>query len=416
MSNVFRLVAVVFVALVAFASGFSMRDVLAGRAPSTSALQNLMTGQARPKETPVEVFQSHFSKIKTNYQREIPNDNLRYYAMGGMFASLGDPHTSFLPPVDAENLKLETKGDFVGIGARLSPDPLGAKIATVFRNAPAEKAGLKIGDTIIQVDNKETAGMETDEIVSLIRGKEGTKVEIRLTRIGQAEPITVQIVRAVVEIPTAEGRILKGTDIGYIAISQFAETTTDQFDQALDEIIGAKPKGLVIDLRGNPGGLLDSAAKLLARFVPGKPVVKMRGRGGNEQFVGAPFFEPKKLTFPIAVLVNEESASAAEIFSGVMQEYKKATVVGQHSYGKASVQNVFALIDGSSAKITIARYYLPSGTDISRVLDEGGEYVRGGIKPDVQAKLVLDSQTLIGDPEHDSQLQKAVEVVRSKGG
>jgi carboxyl-terminal processing protease len=412
--GILKLIVLPVLLVAGFASGFTWRDIWAGRPPSGEIFGKLVKGEPAKKQSPVEIFRDNFGYIQANFRRAVPSTKLKHSAMAGMFASLGDPHTSFLEPVAADRLKLETRGDFVGIGARLAPDPLGARIATVFKNAPADRAGVKSGDTIIAVDGANTAGMPTDEIVSKIRGKEATTVEVKVIRPKQPDPIVFKIKRAVVVIPTAEGKMLEGTTVGYVNVSQFAETTVQQFEQALRDVMARKPTGLVIDMRGNPGGLLQTASELLGRFVENKVVVKMKMRGQGETFASTPTGKTLGIKVPIVVLINEESASAAEIFAGVLQDYQRATLVGEHTYGKASVQNVFSVVDQASAKITIARYYLPSGRDISRKVDEDGEYLSGGIAPDIVKALDLNADTLLGDPKKDSQLAKAIEVIASK--
>jgi carboxyl-terminal processing protease len=210
-------------------------------------------------------------------------------------------------------------------------------------------------------------------------------------------------------MPTVQHEVLPG-DIGFIEILQFAQPTARQFDQALESLQAQGVKGLVIDVRNNPGGLLETAIVMLSRFVDRDVVVKMEERGSTE----TARTQGGRVTvrdLPVVILMNEESASASEIFAGVMRHYNKATLVGEHTYGKASVQQLFSLRDGSSAKITIARYLLPDGTDISRVVDEEGEYVSGGVHPDLEVKPNEDVPREFGKPETDPQLQAAVEVL-----
>jgi carboxyl-terminal processing protease len=173
-------------------------------------------------------------------------------------------------------------------------------------------------------------------------------------------------------------------------------------------------RGLVLNLRDDPGGLLETAIELLSRFVEDKVVVKMKGREGHEEVARTYTGSKHNFNYPIVVLINEDSASAAEIFSGVLHDYQLATLVGEHSYGKASVQNVRMLVDGSSAKITIARYFLPGGEDIGRKVDDDGQYISGGLQPDVKVDLDLDKNVTPGDLKTDTQLQKAVEIIRQK--
>ncbi len=424
MKKVFRTALFVVVLLASFGVGFAWRDLRTGHGPAVGKLGALVDSSA--SMTPTELFRYHSGLIQTRYFRDVDRQRLKYAGMEGLFAALGDPHTQFMEPVATKEFSLETHGDFVGIGARLSTDPLGARIAGVFKEGPAAKAGLKSDDVITMVDGKTVAGTDVEDIVQLIRGEPDTMVRLGVIRDGNAKPIHFNILRAKVVVPTAEGQILPKTDIAYIAVSQFAEITPAQFDQALDEVSSSNPSGLVIDLRGNPGGLLDAAADMLSRFVSGKTVVTMRFRNGKEEKVVTPSGLTRSFPYPVVVLVNEDSASAAEIFSGVLRDYKRATLVGAHTYGKASVQNVFTLVDMSSAKVTIARYYLPSGEDIGRRVDDEGQYLSGGLKPDVPAELEdalppeksggAKTPAAIGDPERDTQLRKAIEVIRAKQG
>lgn len=400
-----------FFATLAFAFGFSARDVWSGRAPDLRAFARL-TGRDRT-ETPPEVYQRHFDLISSRYVRQIAVADLRHAAMEGLVATLGDPHTNYFEPVAAERFSTESHGDFVGVGARLSDDPLGAKVATVFENGPAFNAGLKVNDVIIAVDGKKVAGIELTEIVNKIRGPEGTSVTLSINRAGDATPHELKIVRRRVEIPSAEGKLLPG-NVAYISVSNFAEPTPKQFGAALDKAIAAKANGLVIDMRGNPGGLLESAVEMLSKFAAKQTVVTMkfrRGQDRKETSSGDVVNFPR----PIAILVDEDSASAAEIFSGCMRDYKLAKLVGIHTYGKTSVQNVHSIPDdGSSIKITVAKYYLPSGVNFDRKVDEDGTYLSGGLQPDFKVEMPVGQPVVIGDPEKDPQLKKAMEVVAGK--
>ncbi len=416
MKAVFKIAGFALVLALAFVFGFTSRDIWAQRMPSVTALRALIDPNSRAQQSPTELFQQQYNRILSETEVEVRPDKLKYAAMSGMFASLGDPHTNFLEPLDADSLKLETRGDFVGIGARLGGDPAGARIASVFRNSPAERAGLKVGDTIIEVNGQSTAGTDTDSIVKQIRGKEGSTVKLRVVRPKTSQPLSFTIRRATVVLPSVDGRMLADSQIGYISITGFAQPTPQQLDQALDDLMPQRPIGLVLDLRGNPGGLLDSAVKMLGRFVSGKQAVRTQKRGGEDETLFTPVGFERDIHVPIVILINEDSASAAEIFSGVLQEYKVATLVGEHSYGKSSVQNVINLIDFSSAKITIAKYFLPSGRDIGRKVDDDGEYVSGGLQPDVVVHPSPDEDTVFGEPAQDGQLRKAIEIIKSKNG
>jgi carboxyl-terminal processing protease len=218
-----------------------------------------------------------------------------------------------------------------------------------------------------------------------------------------------------VNTPTVEHVVFKDTQIGLMTIHQFAEPTSAQFDKAIESLAEQQIKGLVIDLRDNPGGLLQSDIEMLSRFVSDKVVVTIKSRDGIEEVPKTYANQTRRWPFPIAVIMNEDTASAAEIFAGALQDYRLATLVGVHSYGKASVQNLWPLRDGSSAKITIGRYYLPSGNDIGRKVDEDGQFLTGGLQPDVRVENDPDDTNIeLGNPAKDPQLKKAIEVLQAK--
>ncbi len=402
--------------LALFAFGFSWRDLQQGRAPSPDAYRQLLglTPAGGKMATATKLFKDSFARIRADYYKPIDAKDLKYAGLSGMLAALGDPHTMFLEPRMAQEFRLETEARFAGVGARLAPDTLGARVAVVFVDGPAARAGLKEGDLITTVDGRPVGGRPIDEIVSKIRGPKGTNVTLTVVRAGLDKPKVIRITRADVVAPTVESKMLPESGIGYIEITLFSQPTGEQFERALRNLEQRGMRGLVIDLRGNPGGLLDSAVELLSRFVEDKVVVKMRLKDGREEVARSMRGERHNLRVPVVALMDEDSASAAEIFAGVLRDYKIATLVGEHTYGKASVQNVFQLIDGAGAKITIAKYYLPGGQDISRKVDADGQYVSGGLEPDVEAPLDFDLNPTLGDPKTDSQLQRAIEFIRSK--
>lgn len=401
-----------------FVAGFMSPDLKAGHI-SAKPLANLTKRFSKEEPAtfePRELFSNVFASIGKDYSGSLDQRELKYSAMEGLVGSLGDPHTMFMVPDISREFKKETSGqvDFVGIGARLQPDPQGAKIVSVFHGTPAFNAGIKSGDIILSVNSKSMNGLAIDKIISNIRGEKGTDVTITVLRVSTGQKLTFTMKRNKVLTPTADGFMLEGKQIAYVQVFGFADTTPQQFEDTLNTLDAAKPKGLIIDLRSNPGGLLEAARTMLSRYIADKVVVTMRGREGIEQEVPALSDMAKPLTYPIVVLVNEDSASASEIFAGVMRDYKLATIVGEHTYGKSSVQNLFPMPDGSSAKVTIAKYYLPSGVNMDRKVDEEGKYISGGLLPDVNVSLNLGPATVVGDLKTDNQLQKAVEVIESK--
>ncbi len=396
------------------ALGFVWRDLKQGKMPDAGATSRLAGVRTVAKQSSEEVFRQTFSQIRHGYYRAVKPDSLKYAGIQGLMGSLGDPHTIFLPPRAAAAFSEETRGNFYGVGARLQGDTLGAAVRTVFEDGPAYAAGLRAGDVIIQVNGKKVSGQPIDDIVQQIKGKEGTLVTLVIARPKAEKPISMQIKRARIVAPSVESKYLEGSKMGYVSISNFAEPTTEQFDKELSRLDEKKITGLVIDLRSNPGGLLDTAAELMSRFVENKTVVTMRGRDGREEIVRSYSGAVRNWPYPVAVLIDENSASASEIFAGGLQDYKKATLVGTHSYGKASVQNIYPIIDRSSAKITIAKYYLPGGEFIGRKVDDDGIFVSGGLKPDVEVELNLDGEIEFGNPAKDNQLQRAIDVLKTK--
>jgi carboxyl-terminal processing protease len=353
--------------------------------------------------------------VLANYYKPLKGKELKYAGIAGMMASLGDPHTMFMPPRQAEQFTTETRANYAGVGARLNPDTLGAKLYRVFAGSPADKAGLKNGDIVVGVNGTSVAGKKIEDIVELIKGEVNTTVHLQIVREGVAKPMTFTVKRARVTIPTVEGNYLTESKIGYLNVSSFSEPTANQFDEELARLEKRPLKGLVIDVRSNPGGLLDSASEMLSRFVENRIVCKMKMRNSKEEVVHSYPGFLKEFGYPVVILVDGDSASAAEIFAGALRDYGLATLVGDHTYGKASVQNVFELTDGSSAKISLARYLLPFNGDISRKVDDDGQYVSGGISPDVLVKLSEeDLLTEPGNPEKDPQLKKAVEIIQAK--
>lgn len=414
MKSVVRIVGYAIAFLGLFTLGFAWRDIQRGQLPSSKAVTTFLGLDERGRQLPIgDQYEQMFKKVTKDYYKKVDARSAKYASIEGMMASLGDPHTLFMEPKVNQQFTIETQGNFQGIGARLAPDPLGARIVVVFEDSPANRAGIKANDTVVTVDGQSMAGKTTDEVASKIRGPEGTSVTLQVIRAGQATPLTIKVTRAKIVTPTVESRVLPETNVGYVLVTQFAQPTEEQFIQQVEKLEKQNIKGLVIDLRGNPGGLLKTASDMLSYFVSDKLVVTMKERDKTTQ-ERTNSGQVRKWPYPIVCLMNEESASAAEIFAGCLRDYNKAILVGEHSYGKASVQNVFQLRDNASVKITIARYFLPTTPDISRKVDEDGTYISGGLHPDVEVKIDPDAEMAPGDLKTDPQLQKAVDVIKSR--
>jgi carboxyl-terminal processing protease len=393
-----------------FGLGYAKRDLERMRPPDFSGL----AGDSQPT-APENTVKHVYNLISEDYYLPVKATPLKYAAISGMMASLGDPHTMFLPPREKEDFEFTTTAKFVGIGCALNDDPQGIRLTDVFEDSPASKAGLKPGDVISAVDGASIVGQAREKVVNMIRGVEGTIVRLSVLRDGKGSPVVIPVKRARVFTPTVMSYYVPESKTGILSIATFSEPTVEQFDDKLSRLEKQGITGLVIDLRENPGGLLETAVGLLARFCEDKTVVRMRHRDGGEDVATTPSGFKRNLGVPIAVLINEDSASAAEIMAGVMKDYGIATLVGTHSYGKESVQNLSQMIDGAGVKVTIARYYLPVTPDFGRKVDADGQYVSGGLQPDVYVKMDPDARPVAGRPDTDVQLAKAISVLQSKG-
>lgn len=331
------------------------------------------------------------------YEDEIDEDALIDGIYSGYASALGDPYTEYYDKEATQALLETTSGEFSGIGATMSKsvDSGEITIANVYKDSPADKAGIQEGDILYQVDDKETAGVDLDTVVSWIKGERGTDVTLHVLRDGVE--IEATATRDIIEVRTVEYEMKDG-QTGYIAVSEFDDVTYDQFKTALDDLEAQGMQGLVIDLRGNPGGNLSTVTDMLKLLLPEGTIVSTKDKYGNTEEITCD--GSHEFTKPLAVLVNQYSASASEIFSGAIQDYGIGKIVGMTTYGKGVVQQLMDLGDGTYLKVTIAEYYTPSGRSINGT----------GVEPDVEVEYEYDAE----NPEADNQLEKALEVVRGE--
>ena len=324
-----------------------------------------------------------------------------YLAIDGMAKSVGDKYTQFLTPDDLKSFRDALDPEKIsGIGVIVAPDVATGFIqaAYVVPGTPADRAGLQGGDDLISVDGVSTKGMQQDGVTKILRGRTGTIAHVGTTRAGKALPI-VAIVRAQVSPPTVVYRMLPD-HVGYLAIFAFGQETPDQFSAALDKVRAQGAQALVVDLRNNGGGYVDSAIQIAQHFISDKPLMTVEQRGVPVQTVDAQ--DEPTITLPMTVLVNQYSASASEITAGALQDDGAALLVGAKTYGKGVMQDVTPLSDGSAIKITIAHYLTPANRDINLK----------GIVPDVLVDENKDAR--FGDPIHDAQLRAALTVLQKK--
>lgn len=419
--------------IVGVATGIS----LIGRTVIDNQVQTQVVGSSQDVEAQPEKLDMKQVEGKVNLLEDIINKRFLYESdvkemeagiYRGLMSGLDDPYAVYYDAEEFEELQESVSGTYCGIGVMVSQNIKTGLVTVikVFKDSPGEKAGILPGDILYKVGDVEVATEDLDLIVSKhIKGMEGTVV--RLTVLRGTEFVELKAVRAQIEVPTVEYKILND-DTGYVVVSQFDLVTAEQFIKAVEDMEANGMKRLVIDLRGNPGGVLDSAVDMAAYLLPeetfdGTIVYTEDKDGKGERYYckdGLIRFEgtnpqninpryPKKdghqLEMPMAVLINQNSASASELFAGCLQDYEWATVVGTTSFGKGIVQNLIPLTDGSAIKLTTEKYFTPSGFCLHEL----------GITPDVEVE--LDEallQKVVITPEEDNQLQKAIEVLKEK--
>ena len=315
-----------------------------------------------------------------------------------MIESLGDKYSEYYSAEEYKALMESVSGYYKGIGVSVIQDDSGNTVVNeVFGNSPANDAGIQPGDIIFKVDGTEVTGMDLDVIVGMIKGEEGTEVTVIVKR--NSEEITYVMERRQVEVPTVYGEILEN-NIGYISIAGFDTVTPDQFETTLNELKDGGMTSLIIDVRDNPGGTLDSVTGILDQLLPEGLTVYTEDKYGNRDEYNSD--EATKLEIPMVVLINENSASASEIFAGAIKDFEAATIVGKTTYGKGVMQAIRSFTDGSALKITTAYFYTPKGTVINGV----------GIVPDVEIEIPVEAyEDYVITPEEDVQLQKAIEII-----
>lgn len=322
----------------------------------------------------------------------------------GLVQGLGDPYAAYYTAEEYEEMQEKTSGNYCGIGAYVNQNATTGAITVVqpIRNSPAEKAGLRAGDIIYQVEGRDVTGQDLSAVVSRMKGEPGTKVTLTVVRQGEEKPIDVTITRAEIESETVAAQMLDGK-VGYIAVNAFEEVTKEQFRDAVDELEKKGEKSLIIDLRDNGGGLLNTAVDMLDRILPKELVVYTEDKRGERKEYFAE--EDDTLEKPIAILVNGNSASASEVFSGALQDYEKAVLIGTTTFGKGIVQSVFDLHDGTALKLTTAEYFTPKGRNIH------GK----GLEPDVTVELNGETTQLKGDVKIDNQVESARKYLCAQG-
>ena len=347
------------------------------------------------------------SIIKENYLEDVEEDKLMDGQLKGLVQSLDDPYSQYLTPEEYEDLNQQTSGEYGGIGVIVTPgDDNLITVVSPIKGTPGEKAGLKPEDKIISVEGQEFMADEMDKAVKIMKGEPNTDVTLtimRKSKDGGNETFDVDITREKIRLETVETEILDG-NIGYVNIASFDELTYEDFKEELDNLEEQEVEGLVVDLRNNPGGLLDVTADIADEFLGEGVIVYTENKNGEKEYYNS---EKSKIDLPLVVLVNEGSASASEILSGAIKDYGRGELIGTKTFGKGVVQRISELPsnDGSAIKLTISEYFTPNGTNIHGV----------GIEPDIVVELPDDVEYIgVENLEEDLQLQKAIEVLKEK--
>ncbi|PMP85388.1 MAG: hypothetical protein C0174_04605 [Thermodesulfobium narugense] len=371
------------VSVIAFSAGFTLKSNMASGSTNWGMLQYVYN-----------LVENYYVAPST-----LDPTKLVQGAIRGMVQAVGDPYTRYVDPESFAQMKDQLEGSFSGIGIEMGVKDKSIVVIAPIEGTPAYKAGIKANDRIVSVDEKPIDGMDINQVVKLIRGPVGTQVKIGIERKGELKEFN--ITRETIEINSVTFRPIT-YQIGYLRISTFNDKTYDEFKSYLPEI--EKMKALILDLRNDPGGTVTTCLDIAGYFVGDNPVVITVNRNGNQTKVYSPY-KDSKLDIPVVVLVNEGSASAAEILSGAMKDYGY-TLIGEKTFGKGLIQSVIPLYDNSALVITTEKYLTPLGYDINKI----------GIEPNIIVPDPKDWQDMGKNPEKDPQLNEAIKILRAKDG
>lgn len=340
------------------------------------------------------------SYINAYYMDEYEVSDVQEALISGFVDGLGDKYTVYYTPEEYADLQISTTGTYYGIGAGLQQDPdtMQVTITKIYAGTPSEEAGLKENDIVMYVEETEAASIDLSLLVQQIRGEEGTMVHMQVYRPSTKEILDFDIERRNVKLPSVEGEMLDN-GIGYIVISEWQTGTAEQFEKIVEDLASQGMTSLIIDVRSNPGGLLSSVVDVLDYILPKGTLVYTEDKYGNRQTYSS---DAKCLNYPMAVLINGNSASASEIFAGAISDYEYGTLIGTTTYGKGIVQSIFPLTGGDALKVTTAKYFTPNGN-----------YIHGvGIDPDLELEYEYSGPLdQAYEMQYDNQLQKAIEIL-----
>ena len=350
----------------------------------------------------IDLFGEVLENIKKEYVDDVDQAEVMDSAINGVLQSL-DPYSAYMSPDLFKEMQTDTRGEFGGLGIEIGMEAGVVKVISPIDGTPAEKAGIKAGDYIVQIGDEQVQGRSLMEAVKLMRGPVGTSIDLTVRRKGTKKPLEFKIVRKIIEVKSVNSEIIsKKKNIGYLRLKSFNENSDNQFLKSIKKFEkNANIKGYVVDLRNNPGGLLTQAINITDFFLDDGEIVSTKGRKVSET---RKFFAKKGDVIkgkPIVVLINNGSASASEILAGALKDHKRAIILGENSYGKGSVQSIIPLRNGGGMRLTISKYYLPSGKSISEV----------GVTPDIFVEEKGDDFKM--NSEKDNQLNYAIKLFNS---
>ncbi|MDD5770691.1 MAG: S41 family peptidase, partial [Candidatus Omnitrophica bacterium] len=352
----------------------------------------------------VELFSDTLAVIHNEYVEDTKPRDLIYGALKGMLASL-DPHSQFMDPDTYNELKVDTEGKFGGLGIEITIKDGLLTVITPIEDTPAWRAGIKANDRIVKINDELTREMTLTEAVKRMRGKPGETVNLTILRDSEKKLMDFKIVRDIIRIKDVKDARILEDGIGYIRLTEFRENTLKEFDNVLNNLARQKMKALIIDLRNNPGGLLDVAVKVAGRFVPpDKMIAYTKGRKEDQNLEFYSDSKDVNLEMPLVILINEGSASGSEVVAGVLQDYKRAIIIGKKSFGKGSVQTVIPLGDGSALRLTTSHYFTPSG-----------KIIHGkGITPDIPVEAKKEA-AFAGENTDQDKIENIFDKIESVG-
>ena len=348
----------------------------------------------------IDLFGEVLDKIKQEYVDEIDQADVMDSAINGVLQSL-DPYSAYMSPELFKSMQTESKGEFGGLGIEVSMEAGVVKVISPIDDTPASKAGVKAGDYIVRINNEQVQGKTLMEAVKLMRGPVGSSIELTVRRKNVKKSLTFKVQRQIIEVKSVESKILGSkNNIGYIKLKSFNENSDKQFIKEIKNYEKQKLIGYIIDLRNNPGGLLNQAVAITDFFLERGEIVSTKGRRSSETRKYFARTGDGVKGKPLIILINNGSASASEIFAGALKDHKRAVILGENSYGKGSVQSIIPLRNGGGIRLTISKYYLPSGESISEV----------GVSPDI---IVEEQSQFQLNSENDNQLEYAVKLFQS---